>query len=363
MSVSTRSPGRSVRIGGINPGDMLWLPDFNRFGGSSSSPGGLKALEITAGGSLSVIGGNTSSAPLIVHDFTSLNGQSATLSGNIRLSGRGLVADGESTLTSSATFLEPESITPSPPSVPPVRPLLGLGVGGGFAGGSMTISNTIAGDLHVFLTAGPSGSIAVSSGSSIGSAAAPLRSAAILAGTLNGASASSIFTRSGGSTPASSLATGTFTFSGSATSSATTNTEDVPLPLLAGSTLTVGTCGEIGSGICNVAPSSGGLGGLGGISDGDSFLRLQTLSGNTLSQNNDSGGLILGSVGTPTGTSSGAASLISFSPTVSESGQWSRLRAGCFDAMSCHGLVAFAIKIDDGAKLVALTPPPPPPTP
>lgn len=110
--------------------------------------------------------------------------------------------------------------------------------------------------------------------------------------------------------PPSSGTRGTFTFSLSGTSSATTRFAAHKVTVQAGQTLRFGTCG--------VAGSQG---------SGDTFLRLRGPSGTEVAKNDDACGNL---------------SAISFRPRTA-SGVY-ELRAGCFSSTSCSGTVAWAVE-------------------
>ncbi len=101
---------------------------------------------------------------------------------------------------------------------------------------------------------------------------------------------------------------GSFSYSATNTSSATQNTVNFDIPITAGQTLTIGTCG--------VAGSSG---------SGDTFLRLFDPSNIQVAANDDACGV-----------------LSSFTFTATTTGTF-QVRAGCFASSSCNGTVAFTL--------------------
>ena len=101
---------------------------------------------------------------------------------------------------------------------------------------------------------------------------------------------------------------GSFTYSATNTSSATQNTVNFDILMIAGQTLSVGTCG--------VAGASG---------SGDTFLRLFDAANNLVGISDDACGLL---------------SFISF--TAQTSGTY-QVRAGCFSSTNCSGTVAFTL--------------------
>jgi hypothetical protein len=120
--------------------------------------------------------------------------------------------------------------------------------------------------------------------------------------TCNGSGVCTAGTCSGG--PSS----GSFSYSATNTTSATQNTVNFDIPMVAGQTLSIGTCG--------VAGASG---------SGDTFLRLFDASNNNVAANDDSCGLL---------------SFFTFTATTTEIFQ---VRAGCFSSGSCSGTVAFTL--------------------
>jgi hypothetical protein len=102
---------------------------------------------------------------------------------------------------------------------------------------------------------------------------------------------------------------GSFSYSLSNTSSATTNTYDYSIYLSADRILTVGTCGLDGA--------SG---------NGDTYLRLIGPSGQEIASNDDAGG--------------SCKSLSNFSIVIPSPGKYN-IRAGCFSGSSCSGTVVF----------------------
>jgi hypothetical protein len=102
---------------------------------------------------------------------------------------------------------------------------------------------------------------------------------------------------------------GSFDYSAANTSSATQNTVNVDIPIAAGQTLLIGTCG---------VPGSSGI--------GDTFLRLFDPSGTEVVASDDAcGGL-----------------LTNFTFTAATTGTF-QVRAGCFSSLSCSGTVAFIL--------------------
>jgi len=123
--------------------------------------------------------------------------------------------------------------------------------------------------------------------------------------TCNGTGTCSAGTCVGGAGPSS----GTFPFSATGTNSATQNTTNFDLQIVAGQQLTVGTCGLTG-----------------GSSIGDTFLRLFDPANNPVAADDDGCGNLL--------------SLIVF--TAPTSGTY-EIRVGCFDFESCSGTVGFSL--------------------
>ena len=105
------------------------------------------------------------------------------------------------------------------------------------------------------------------------------------------------------------LMTAAFSYSTSFTNSATTNTANVSFNLVAGQTITLGTCGVNGA--------SG---------SGDTFLRFYNPGGVEVAGNDQACG----------------GSLSNFTYTVPASGSY-LLRAGCWASTACSGTVAYAI--------------------
>jgi Dictyostelium (slime mold) repeat len=102
---------------------------------------------------------------------------------------------------------------------------------------------------------------------------------------------------------------GTFSYSASDTNSASQNTVNFEISIVAGQTLAVGTCGLLGA--------SG---------SGDTFLRLFDPSGTEIAASDDSCGSLLSFIGV-TATTTGTF----------------QVRAGCFSSSSCSGTVAFVV--------------------
>jgi len=101
---------------------------------------------------------------------------------------------------------------------------------------------------------------------------------------------------------------GTFSYSASNTNSATQNTVNVDIPMVAGQTLSIGTCGVEGaSGI------------------GDTYLRLFNASSTEVASNDDACGVL---------------SFLAFTATITGTYQ---VRAGCFAGNGCSGTVAFTL--------------------
>jgi hypothetical protein len=123
--------------------------------------------------------------------------------------------------------------------------------------------------------------------------------------TCNGTGTCSAGTCVGGAGPSS----GTFPFSATGTNSATQNTTNFDLQIVAGQQLTVGTCGLTGA-----------------SSIGDTFLRLFDPANNPVAADDDSCGNLL--------------SLIVF--TTPTSGTY-EIRVGCFGFGSCSGTVRFIL--------------------
>jgi len=101
---------------------------------------------------------------------------------------------------------------------------------------------------------------------------------------------------------------GSFSYSGTNTTSATQNTTNVDILMVAGQTLSIGTCGVEGaSGV------------------GDTYLRLFDAANNQVASNDDACGV-----------------LTFFTFTATTSGTY-QVRAGCFSSSSCSGTVAFTL--------------------
>jgi hypothetical protein len=122
--------------------------------------------------------------------------------------------------------------------------------------------------------------------------------------TCNGVGVCAAGTCSGGAGPSS----GSFSYSATNTNSATQNTVNFDIPMVAGQILTIGTCGLSGA--------SG---------NGDTFLRLFDASNTQVAANDDACGV-----------------LSSFTFTATTTGTF-QVRAGCFSANSCNGTVAFTL--------------------
>jgi hypothetical protein len=101
---------------------------------------------------------------------------------------------------------------------------------------------------------------------------------------------------------------GSFSYSATNTSSATQNTVNFDIQIVAGQTLTIGTCG---------VPGSSG--------SGDTFLRLFDAFNTQVAANDDACGF-----------------LSSFTFTATTTGTF-QVRAGCFSSTSCNGTVAFTL--------------------
>nr|WP_277989582.1 Ig-like domain-containing protein [Corallococcus sp. NCSPR001] len=105
---------------------------------------------------------------------------------------------------------------------------------------------------------------------------------------------------------------GTFNYSAANTSSATVNTGNVTLTLLAGQTFTAGTCGVTGSSF-----------------SGDTYLRLYGPSGTQLTFNDDACG--------------GVGSKFVYTVPAGGGGSY-QLRAGCYSNTACSGTVAWTLQ-------------------
>ncbi|MHA7630203.1 Ig-like domain-containing protein [Corallococcus sp. M7] len=105
---------------------------------------------------------------------------------------------------------------------------------------------------------------------------------------------------------------GTFNYSASNTSSATVNTGNLTLTLLAGQTFTVGTCGVTGASF-----------------SGDTYLRLYGPNGTQLTFNDDACG--------------GVGSNFVYTVPAGGSGSY-QIRAGCYSSNSCSGTVAWTVR-------------------
>jgi V8-like Glu-specific endopeptidase len=103
---------------------------------------------------------------------------------------------------------------------------------------------------------------------------------------------------------------GSYSFTATATSSATVNTVNLNVPISAGQTITLGTCG--------VAGSNGG---------GNTFLRLFDPANREVALNDDRAGC-------------GLLSRLAF--TAAQGGVF-QIRAGCFSTASCSGTVAYTL--------------------
>jgi len=121
--------------------------------------------------------------------------------------------------------------------------------------------------------------------------------------TCNGVGVCTAGTCSGGA-PSS----GSFSYSATNTNSATQNTVNFDIPIVAGQILSIGTCG--------VAGASG---------SGDTFLRLFDASNTQVAANDDACGV-----------------LTFFTFTATTTGTF-QVRAGCFSNTSCNGTVAFTL--------------------
>jgi len=122
--------------------------------------------------------------------------------------------------------------------------------------------------------------------------------------TCNGAGVCTAGTCSGGGGPSS----GSFSYSATNTNSATQNTVNFDIPIVAGQVLSIGTCG--------VSGASG---------SGDTFLRLFDASNTLVAANDDACGVL---------------SFFTFTATTTGTFQ---VRAGCFSTSSCNGTVAFTL--------------------
>ncbi|WP_309888853.1 Ig-like domain-containing protein [Archangium sp.] len=104
----------------------------------------------------------------------------------------------------------------------------------------------------------------------------------------------------------------TLTYSASNTSSATVNTSNQTIALMAGQVLTLGTCGVTGSSFT-----------------GDTYLRLNNPSGTTVVFNDDACG--------------GMGSSFTYTVPAGAGGNY-QLRAGCYSSGSCGGTVAWTLR-------------------
>ena len=102
---------------------------------------------------------------------------------------------------------------------------------------------------------------------------------------------------------------GSFFYTAINTSSATVNTVNVDIPMVAGQTLSIGTCGVAGA-----------------SASGDTFLRLFDPSNHEVAFNDDSCGLL--------------SSFLTFTAITTGTHQ---IHAGCFSSNSCSGTVAFTL--------------------
>jgi hypothetical protein len=116
---------------------------------------------------------------------------------------------------------------------------------------------------------------------------------------------------------------GAVAYAGTNTNSATQNTANFGISLVAGQTITLGTCGVAG-----------------GSGTGDTFLRLFNAANTEVANNDDAGGVC------------GLLSTLSF--TAPSDGGF-ELRAGCFGANSCSGTVAYTLTSNDGTGSFSYT--------
>ena len=117
-------------------------------------------------------------------------------------------------------------------------------------------------------------------------------------------------------------ATGSLPFSASNTSSATQNTANFNISLLAGQTITLGTCG---------APNASG--------SGDTYLRLFDATNHEVANNDDS-------------ANCGLLSNLSFTAPIDSVLQ---VRAGCFSGGACSGVVGYVLSGNDGTSQYSYT--------
>ncbi|HMG55352.1 MAG TPA: hypothetical protein VK601_17765 [Kofleriaceae bacterium] len=124
----------------------------------------------------------------------------------------------------------------------------------------------------------------------------------------DGTTCNSVGVCTAGTCSAGGPSSGSFSYSATNTNSATQNTVNVDISIVAGQTLSIGTCG--------VSGASG---------SGDTFLRLFDASNTQVAANDDACGLL---------------SFLTFTATTTGTFQ---VHAGCFSSDSCSGTVAFTL--------------------